>query len=53
MLFPKLFFCLTLQDQLRQLNDMGFTDYNRNISALRRTGGNVEAAIEMLVSGTI
>ena len=32
---------------------MGFTDYTRNISALRRTGGNVEAAIEMLVSGTI
>ena len=32
---------------------MGFTDYARNIAALRRTGGNVEAAIEMLVSGNI
>jgi ubiquilin len=41
------------QDQLRQLNEMGFTDYSRNIAALRRTGGNVEAAIEMLISGTV
>lgn len=40
------------QEELRQLNDMGFTDYNRNISALRRTGGNVQAAIEMLLSGS-
>jgi pilus assembly protein TadC len=32
---------------------MGFTDFNRNMAALRRTGGNVEAAIEMLVSGTV
>jgi len=40
------------QEELRQLNDMGFTNYNRNISALRRTGGNVQAAIEMLLSET-
>jgi ubiquilin len=42
-----------LQDELRQLNDMGFTDFARNIAALRRTGGNVEAAVEMLISGTV
>lgn len=41
------------QDELRQLNDMGFTDFARNIAALRRTGGNVEAAVEMLISGTV
>jgi len=41
------------QDELRQLNDMGFTDYARNIAALRRTGGNVEAAVEMLISGAV
>jgi len=39
------------QEELRQLNDMGFIDYHRNIAALRRTGGNVNAAIEMLLSG--
>lgn len=44
---------MSCQDQLRQLNEMGFTDYSRNIAALRRTGGNVEAAIEMLISGTV
>jgi len=41
------------QEELRQLNDMGFTDFARNIAALRRTGGNVEAAVEMLISGTV
>jgi ubiquilin len=44
---------ITSQEQLRQLNDMGFTDFARNIAALRRTGGNIQAAIDMLVSGAI
>ena len=35
--------------QLRQLNEMGFYDFDRNIQALRRTGGNVNGAIEFLL----
>ncbi|EWC43462.1 hypothetical protein DRE_07572 [Drechslerella stenobrocha 248] len=38
-------------EQLRQLNDMGFFDFDRNISALRRSGGSVQGAIELLLSG--
>ncbi|RKF71360.1 Ubiquilin [Golovinomyces cichoracearum] len=37
-------------DQLRQLNDMGFFDFERNISALRRSGGSVQGAIEQLLN---
>lgn len=37
--------------QLRQLNDMGFTDFERNVAALRRSGGSVQGAIEDLLSG--
>jgi ubiquilin len=36
--------------QLRQLNEMGFYDFDRNIQALRRTGGSVNGAIEYLLS---
>ena len=36
--------------QLRQLNEMGFFDFNRNIQALQRSGGNVEGAVEWLFS---
>lgn len=39
------------QDQLRQLNDMGFTDAQRNIQALLRSGGNVQGAVEQLLGG--
>lgn len=39
--------------QLRQLNDMGFFDFDRNIKALRRSGGSVEGAIEMLFNGSV
>lgn len=39
--------------QLRQLNDMGFFDFDRNITALKRTGGSVEGAIELLFSDSI
>ncbi|KAJ2893662.1 ubiquitin-domain-containing protein [Zalerion maritima] len=38
-------------DQLRQLNDMGFTDFDSNVTALRRSGGSVQGAIEYLLSG--
>ncbi|KAL3423476.1 deubiquitination-protection protein dph1 [Phlyctema vagabunda] len=38
-------------EQLRQLNDMGFFDFNRNVEALRRSGGSVQGAIEQLLSG--
>lgn len=37
-------------EQLRQLNDMGFYDFDRNIAALRRSGGSVQGAIEHLLS---
>jgi len=36
--------------QLRQLNDMGFFEFDRNIEALRRTGGSVQGAIEYLLN---
>ncbi|KAH3679778.1 hypothetical protein WICPIJ_008536 [Wickerhamomyces pijperi] len=36
------------ETQLRQLNDMGFYDYDANIEALRRSGGSVEGAIANL-----
>ncbi|CAO3623438.1 unnamed protein product [Mucor fragilis] len=41
------------QVQLQQLNEMGFWDAAKNIRALTATGGNVNAAIEMLFSGNI
>ncbi|KAI0204411.1 hypothetical protein F4808DRAFT_341623 [Astrocystis sublimbata] len=37
-------------EQLRQLNDMGFYDFDRNIEALRRSGGSVQGAIEHLLT---
>lgn len=37
------------QSQLAQLNDMGFWDAEANIRALLATGGNVNAAIELLL----
>ena len=36
--------------QLRQLNEMGFFDFNRNIEALQRSGGDVNGALEWLFS---
>ncbi|KAF4592391.1 Deubiquitination-protection protein dph1 [Ophiocordyceps camponoti-floridani] len=39
-------------DQLRQLNDMGFFDFDRNVAALRRSGGSVQGAIEHLLSAS-
>ncbi|KAI1806566.1 hypothetical protein F4811DRAFT_135092 [Daldinia bambusicola] len=37
-------------EQLRQLNDMGFYDFDRNVAALRRSGGSVQGAIEYLLN---
>ncbi|KAF2868577.1 hypothetical protein BDV95DRAFT_630344 [Massariosphaeria phaeospora] len=37
--------------QLRQLNEMGFYEFDRNVAALRRSGGNVQGAIEYLLGG--
>lgn len=39
--------------QLRQLNEMGFHDFDRNVRALRRSGGNVEGAVEALFDGNV
>jgi ubiquilin len=39
------------ESQLRQLNDMGFYEFDRNIAALRRSGGSVQGAIEHLLGG--
>ncbi|KAI1492937.1 hypothetical protein F5X96DRAFT_624324 [Biscogniauxia mediterranea] len=36
-------------EQLRQLNEMGFYDFDRNVAALRRSGGSVQGAIEHLL----
>lgn len=38
--------------QLRQLNEMGFYEFERNVAALRRSGGNVQGAVEFLLSGS-
>lgn len=37
--------------QLRQLNEMGFFEFERNVQALRRSGGSVQGAIEYLLGG--
>ncbi|CAK3756798.1 related to ubiquitin [Lecanosticta acicola] len=37
-------------EQLRQLNDMGFYEFERNIQALRRSGGSVQGAVEYLLT---
>jgi len=37
--------------ELRQLNDMGFFEFERNVQALRRSGGSVQGAVEFLLSG--
>lgn len=39
-------------DQLRQLNDMGFCEFERNVEALRRAGGSVQGAVEYLLGGS-
>lgn len=36
--------------QLVQLNDMGFVNPQQNIRALQACGGNVQAAVEYLIS---
>jgi hypothetical protein len=37
-------------NEIRQLQEMGFYDEQTNIQALMNTGGNVEAAIEYILS---
>ncbi|KAF5100749.1 hypothetical protein D0Z00_001137 [Geotrichum galactomycetum] len=37
------------ESQLRQLNELGFFDFDRNVRALRRSGGNVNGAVEALL----
>ena len=37
-------------EQLRQLNEMGFYEFERNVEALRRTGGSVHGAVEYLLT---
>lgn len=38
------------EEQLRQLNDMGFYEFERNVEALRRAGGSVQGAVEYLLT---
>lgn len=40
------------QTQLAQLNDMGFTNKERNIAALTSTDGNLDSAISIIVAGS-
>lgn len=37
--------------QLRELEDMGFTDRAQNLRALQAVGGNVDLAVDRLLSG--
>lgn len=39
--------------QLTQLTDMGFSNREQNLRALQATQGNVHAAVERLLSGTV
>jgi ubiquilin len=39
--------------QLSQLNELGFYDFDRNVRALRRSGGNVQGAVEALLDGQV
>ncbi|KAK9240894.1 hypothetical protein V1525DRAFT_394225 [Lipomyces kononenkoae] len=39
--------------QLQQLNELGFFDFDRNVRALRRSGGNVQGAVEALLDGAV
>lgn len=41
------------ESQLRQLNELGFYDFDRNVRALRRSGGNVQGAIEALLDNLV
>ncbi|CAI4049111.1 hypothetical protein N7582_004578 [Saccharomyces uvarum] len=41
------------EQQLRQLNDMGFFDFDRNVAALRRSGGSVQGALDSLLNGDV
>lgn len=41
------------EHQLRQLNDMGFFDFDRNVAALRRSGGSVQGALDSLLNGDV
>ncbi|KAK7208537.1 ubiquitin-like polyubiquitin-binding protein [Myxozyma melibiosi] len=41
------------ESQLRQLNELGFFDFDRNVRALRRSGGNVQGAVEALLDGAV
>lgn len=41
------------EHQLRQLNDMGFFDFDRNVAALRRSGGSVQGAVDALLNGSV
>lgn len=41
------------EQQLRQLNDMGFFEFDRNVAALRRSGGSVQGALDSLLNGDI
>ena len=38
-------------EQLSQLNEMGFYDFDQNVAALRRSGGNVQGAVNFLLGG--
>ncbi|SCU89870.1 LAFA_0E21528g1_1 [Lachancea sp. 'fantastica'] len=41
------------EQQLRQLNDMGFFEFDRNVAALRRSGGSVQGALDALLNGDV
>ncbi|KAJ3471984.1 hypothetical protein NLG97_g11389 [Lecanicillium saksenae] len=40
------------EEQLRQLNDMGFFDFDRNVAALRRSGGR-EGSFDLPIQSVV
>ncbi len=41
---------VTYAEQLKKLEDMGFSNKSANIQVLQQTGGNVDMAVEKLLS---
>ena len=46
------FFCLLTFFFLQQLQDMGFVNASQNVRALLATGGNIQGAVEYILSGS-
>ena len=43
--------CFSFQESLQQMRDMGITNDSLSLRALQQTGGNVEAALNLIFEG--